>query len=218
MGAPVRPLLLALLAVAACDSKKQAQKSPSEVASALVGDDVSPLDVASATASNGDAFWDPALCDVLPEKEKAASLSDVRISGACTFTHHGIAVCNANGDDYYATFQRQLADGSTVSFFVNVEFYTGAATYEKKVQILVSVRRGDALYRWSNDEATATLGSGEGGGVSAQNLHNVPEAQGATPTILHFPPTDMTAQPGTGSRGTMKVEGTIACVLKKKPK
>jgi len=213
-----RPLLFVSLALIACDSKKPVQKSPAETASALVGDDVSPLDVASALPAGvvGEP-WDPALCDVVPEGDKTASRSDVRVSGACSFTHHGTALCDGTGDDYTALFQRGIADGSSVNLYVNVEGYSGAATYDKNVQVLVAVRRGDTLYRWSNDQATATLGSGEGGGVSS-TPHNVPESQGATPTILRFPPTELLAQPGTPARGTIKVEGTIACVLKKKPK
>lgn len=213
----MRASILAVAAIVACDSKKEREKTPAEVASALVGNDVSPLDVASATPAMYGEPWDPALCDVVPEKEKSASLSDLTATGACAFVHHGTAVCSGTGDDYYALIQRRLADGSELAFHLNVEAYTGAGTYEKKSQVLVLVRRGQVLYRWSNDEGTATLGFAEGGGVSS-TPHHVPDPQGATPTIVHIDPIELRAEPGTPTRGTIKLEGTIACVLKKPPK
>lgn len=218
MNRSLVPLIVAavLVSAPACKSKPEPEKTPAQVASALV-DDVSPLDVASAMpAAVAQEPWDPALCDLVPEREKAASFGELDVSGACSFKHQSPAKCNARGDDYYAIIERKLTDGSTVELYLNVEAYTGAGVYEKKGQILVLVRRGQSLYRWSNQESTVTLGFTEGG-VSSEEK-NVPKAQGATPTSVQIEPTVLPAEPGTATRGSIALRGTIGCTLKKRPR
>lgn len=207
--------LFVLLALSGCKPRKEPEKTPAEVASSLLGD-VSPLDTASSLPPGvGREPWDPALCDVAPEADKSASFGDLTFTGACPFHHRGPATCRGREDDYYAVIRRKLADGSSVELFLNVEFFTGPGTYEKKAELLVLIRRGQSLYRWSNMQGTATLGYAEGG-VSAQGKHTE-QASSPTPTLVTLSPTELAAEPGTPTRGVIGVSGTIGCVLKKTP-
>jgi len=212
----IRHVLIAgVVVIGGCKSKPEPEKTPAQVASALV-DDVSPLDQASAAPLAGvQEPWDPSTCDVVPERDKGASFSELDLHGACTFKHHGPALCKGRGDDFYALIHRKLSDGSELDLYLNVETYSGAGVYEKKGQLLVTVRRNQSLYRWSNQEATVTLGFQEGG-VSSDDK-NVPAAQGATPTMVTIAPVDLPAEPGTSTRGTIALAGNISCIIKKNP-
>jgi hypothetical protein len=199
----------------ACKSRPETEKTPAQVASSLV-DDVSPLDTASALPLPAQQEpWDPALCDVAPEPDKGASFSDLTFAGTCPFRHRGPATCRARGDDYYAIIRRKLRDGNEVELYINVEYYTGPGTYEKKAETLVLIRRGQSLYRWSNQQGTLTLGFGEGGMSAASK--RATQAQAGTPTLVDLATTDLAAEPGTPTRGTIVVSGTIGCVLKAPP-
>lgn len=186
-----------VLALGACKAQAEKKPTPAEVTSSLL-DDVSPLDSASAMpTATGQAAWDPAFCDTAPEKERGASFSELAVTGTCNFQFTGSALCNARGDDYYAILRRKLRDGNELSIYINVEYYTGPGTYDRKVEMLALVRRGQALYRWSNTQATVTVAE------SAMALE-------LTPTILN-------AEPGTPTTGAITLAGPIGCVMKPLP-
>jgi hypothetical protein len=209
---------VALLAFSGCDCRRDAGKGkpPAEIASSLLGD-LSPLDSASATPIVGRQDpWDPAYCEPQPEKERRASFSELAVTGTCNFEYHDAAVCNARGDDFYAVVRRRLADGNELELYINVEYYTGPGTYDRKVEFLALLRRGTSLYRWSNNQATVTLGTGQGGLSTSDKMAE--QAQGGVPTALQLAPTTLNAEPGTPARGAMTLTGSIGCVMKKPPK
>lgn len=206
------------LALSACNSRRQPEKerSPAEVASSLL-DDVSPLDSASAMPVVGvQDPWDPAYCEVPPEQERTASFSELEVAGTCRFVHHGAATCQARGDDFYAIVRRRLSDGNQLELYINVEFYTGPGTYDKKVEILALIKRGTSLYRWSNNQASVTLGFGQGGLSTSDKMAE--QAQGGTPTTLQLTLTTLTAESGTPTRGALSLNGVIGCSMKRPPR
>ena len=206
----------ALAATSCKPRQEQAKPSPAQVASSLI-DDVSPLDSASAVPIRKDQTpWDLDGCRVAPERDRGASFSELTFTGTCAFEHHGPATCHAAGDDYYAVLYRPLEDGNELELYINVEFYTGPGTYDRKVEVLALVRRGTSLYRWSNEQATVTLGYGQGGLSTSDK--SAAQAQGGTPTTVQLAPTVLTAQPGTATRGTLTLTGIIGCQLKKAPR
>jgi hypothetical protein len=196
---------LSLFAATAC--KSSATEAPS-----LLDDPVPLGSGAALPALPLQTPWDPALCPPVPEPQAAAAFSDLTFGGTCAFRHEGRGVCRARGDDFYAIVRRKLADGSSAELFVNVEYYSGAGTYEKKVEILFIIQHGQSLYRWSNMQATMTLGM-EGGGLSASDklAYN---AQGPTPLVAILPPTELEAEPGTKTSGKITLSGTIGCAPK----
>jgi hypothetical protein len=209
---------MVILAFSGCECRRDAtkEKPPSEIASSLLPD-ISPLDSASAMPVVGTQQpWDPAYCEVEPEGERTASFSELAVAGACAFDYHRAAICNAAGDDFYVLLRRRLADGHELELYINVEFYTGPGTYEKKVEIVALLRRGTSLYRWSNNETSVTLGTGLGGLSTSDKMAE--QGQGGTPTTVQLVPTTLAAEPGTPARGEITLRGTIGCVLKKPPR
>ena len=201
-----------ILALHGCKSRAEAEKKTAAQAASALVDDISPLDSASAQPFAAQQEpWDPASCEVLPEPDKSASFSDLTFTGTCMFHHRGPATCRARGDDYYIILRRKLADGSDAEVYINVEFYTGPGTYEKKTEILFLVRRGQSLYRWSTTDATMTLGFGEGG-ISSTSRY-AEQAQAGTPTTAQIPKTELVAAPGTKTSGAIQMSGTIKCII-----
>jgi hypothetical protein len=225
-------VLLALGAcVSSCKSRAETERSPAQIASSLLGDhrepvqrdnssrgveDLSPLDSASALpAAPKQVPWQPAFCEVVPEAEQGASFSDLNVDGTCRFHYVARAECRGKADDYYAILERKLSGGYSLEVYINVEFYTGPGTYDRKVEILALVRRGLSLYRWSNQHASATLGFGEGG-LSTSDP-DAKQAEASTPTRVELPPIELAAEPGTATSGTITLSGSIGCKHRKRP-
>ena len=196
---------LGLLAAPAC-------KSSATETSPLLGDPVPLGSGAALPALPLQTPWDPTLCPPVAERQASAAFSDFTFGGTCAFRHEGRAICKARGDDFYAIVRRKLEDGSSAELFINVEYYSGAGTYEKKTEILFIIQHGQSLYRWSNMQATMTLGM-EGGGLSASDklAYN---AQGPTPLVAILPPTELEAEPGTKTSGKITLSGTLGCAPK----
>jgi hypothetical protein len=202
---------LAAVTVVSCKSRPEPEKTPAQIASSLVPD-VSPLDTASALPlAARQVPWEHGSCNVLPEVDRGASFSHLTFTGECAFEQLGPATCNGHGDDWYAVVQRKLADGNEVELYLNVEYYTGPGVYDRKVELLVLIRRGLSLYRWSNKQASVTLGFAEGGISPARKTT---EQTGAgTPTVAQLREAVLEAEPGTATRGRIVLGGTIGCVL-----
>jgi hypothetical protein len=189
------------LAVVSCKSKSD-KPSPAAVTSSLT-EDLSPVDSASAIPlAPKQEPWSPKFCEPAPETE--AGNNDLTVSGTCAFKQHVLASCRARGDDYYSIVRRKMVDGHELEIYLNLEFYTGPGTYEKKVEIIALMRRGLSLYRWSNMSTTATA------------LLEGDEKE--TPTVVKLVPTELKPEPGTMTTGTITLEGTIRCVAMPLPR
>ncbi len=153
------------------------------------------------------APWSQTLCKPIPEPELAASFSELTMSGECALHIALPAKCLAQGDDFYIAAERPLEGGRTLKLFVNVESFSGAGEYDRKVEIRVLVKDGATLYQWVHYQATATLGTSDRGGATGTfTTHSA-----APVTFAVLKPTSLYAAPGTSTTGYIKLEGTIGC-------
>ena len=100
--------------------------------------------------------WRPSACPPMPEQGKGPST--LKVTGPCAFEHKGEAECEWTGDDLLATVTRKTKNGAEVMFFVNVERYVGPGKYKAPNDVLVSLKEGSKIYRWSTNEFELTVG------------------------------------------------------------
>jgi hypothetical protein len=143
--------------------------------------------------------WRAELCR--PAGDTAAGT--LKFTGECTFAVAEPALCRPEEDDFYILVKRTLAGGQSFNFYVNVERHHGPGDYAGHAQLHVTVRDGQALYRWSNFTGSITLGGDTA--TSADETH-------ATLRGMRLDP-----EPGTLARGSILVDGTIACIQSNEP-
>ncbi len=95
-----------------------------------------------------------------PPPEDSAGGSSLTVTGPCAFEHKGTVSCERLVDDFYLTTTRKAAQGTTLTFFVNVEHYNGPGSY-KDAQMFVSVMNKKLIYQWSSDTVDITVGPEE---------------------------------------------------------
>jgi hypothetical protein len=100
--------------------------------------------------------WRPSACPPLPEQ--GSGPSSIKVTGPCAFEHKGEAECEWTGDDLLATVLRKARNGAEVMFHVNVERYVGPGKYKAPNDVLVSLKDGSKIYRWSTNEFELTVG------------------------------------------------------------
>jgi hypothetical protein len=151
--------------------------------------------------------WVSSFCKPLPEPEVPASFSDLTFSGECP-VHVSLPVkCLAQGDDFYVAATRPLEGGRSLELFLNVESFSGAGEYERKVEVRVIVKDKATLYQWVHYQASASLGTSERAGATG-SFHT---SKAAPVTFLVLPPVSLYAAPGTPTSGFIELEGTMGC-------
>jgi hypothetical protein len=151
------------------------------------------------------APWSRALCAPLPERNVAASFSDLTLTGECPLRIGQPVQCLSQGDDFYVEGDRPLEGGRLLKLFVNVESFSGPGDYAHKVELRVLVKDGATLYQWIHYQATATLGTGE----RASGTFTTDSA--AAVNFVVFPRASLYAAPGTPTSGFIELEGTLGC-------
>jgi hypothetical protein len=183
-----RALCVMIVAAAACTKDLSSQPIISS----------SPPAAARAPAPPVGAPWRSELCRPTGPTDGA-----LKFSGECAFGHGEPALCRPQEDDFYILVKRTLAGGQSFNFYVNVERHHGAGDYPGLAQIHVTVRDGQALYRWSNYLGTITLtgDSTKSAAKTRASLHGV----------------RLTAEPGTLATGSIVVDGAVDCVESSEP-
>ena len=162
----------------------------------LTNEPVIPTQVTSGaarTAGGPSSWWRSEICRINPGDEGPTdSAKTLTFAGECNFPHRTPAQCYSRGDDYYVAAQRTLAGGQTLTFFANIESYSGPGEY-KIAEIHLTVRDGERIYRWSNTHGAATVAGGE-------------------KPIVEFPDVTLEAVAGTPAAGSIALKGAIGCV------
>lgn len=104
------------------------------------------------------ADWYRQFCP--PPEETSGGPSHFQATGPCGFQHRSAVTCEASPDDFIIGFVRKALNGATLAAYLNVENYHGPGSYEG-TQIFLAVQSGQAIYRWSSDNAHAIVGPGE---------------------------------------------------------
>ncbi|HEY2746594.1 MAG TPA: hypothetical protein VGL86_18305, partial [Polyangia bacterium] len=141
-----RVVLLATLALAACTKDLSSQPIVAQSQSP------SPPPRAAAPALPGPP-WRAELCRPAVD----AATGTLTFAGECAFAVAEPALCRPEEDDFYILVKRALAGGRSFNFYVNVERHHGPGVYDGQAQLHVTVRDGQALYRWSNFTGSITL-------------------------------------------------------------
>jgi hypothetical protein len=145
---------------------------------------------ASATANV--AYENQPLSDCTPVPEpNPTTESNLRFEGPCAFTQTSAVRCVNKVDDYYAYINRELPDYGQLSALVNVEKYKGPGTYSKNSVVFIQVSRKGVLYEWKQESATLTV---------TQDANKVIVGASSVPAVAGGP-----------ARGSIRVEGTLAC-------
>jgi hypothetical protein len=184
-------IALSVVALAACTKDLSSQP--------IVAQSQSPSPPPRAAATPPGPPWRAELCRPAGD----ATTGTLAFSGECSFAVAEPALCRPEEDDFYILVKRTLAGGRAFNFYVNVERHHGPGEYLGHAQIHVTVRDGQALYRWSNFTGSITLAGDTA--TSANETH-------ATLRGMRLDP-----EPGTLARGSIIVDGTLACVQSNEP-
>ena len=165
----------------------------------------------STPESDGD--WYRQFCP-LPG-EGSSGPSRFQAGGACGFQQRSAVNCESTPDDFIIGFMKKALHGATLAAYLNVENYHGPGSYDG-VQLFIAVQSGQAIFRWSNDNAHATIAHGEAS-LTLPPTTLEPEPMLMACTDLIGPRTNYQFQCGTrGTRIAIQgaaevVSGALAC-------
>jgi hypothetical protein len=116
--------------------------------------------------------WRPAACP--PVAERGTGPSSIKVTGPCAFEHKGEAECDAEYDDFLVKVFRPAKNSAQMMLLINVERYVGPRTYKGHNDMIVSLKDGSKIYRWSTAEYEVTVGPGSKS-VTVKNVRLEPE-------------------------------------------
>jgi hypothetical protein len=185
---------VALLVFAACDKKLSEERIiPSE------GSEGTP----QAISGYKQPPWETPFCH--PKGLALKGPSDLTLGGECPFRLVGGFRCRSVGDDFYVFYKQELADGGFMNFYINVEHYKGSGDYPKKAEIDVHVHHNTGFYRWFTLEGSVN--------VDSKPLPTeTGRRQSVAGTVTITAPLELQVDPGTFTKGTIPIKGTVSCV------
>jgi hypothetical protein len=110
--------------------------------------------------------WDASFCALPPED--STGKSKFVATGPCAFHHEGNTLCRGLTDDFHVIMLRKGPGASTVSVYINVEFYKGSGRYSN-AQMFLTYQNGTSYYLWGSDSVHITVTAGQKSVVLPKN-------------------------------------------------